>query len=149
MSLNGHKKAVWALSAIKDVLISGSEDQTVRIWDLNTGRCTHVFGGHTGGVSCLTIVKPEWVQVTGVDGVIRREKWPKRPMIVSGGCDHTLHVWLLPKLGETEDRHGRNDEDGIDPAEVWIRSHLLTAVSANTIFVHEQEPIPQVSLEGS
>ena len=100
MSLDGHKGAVLGISALKDILISGSDDRTVRIWDLITGRCTHVFGDHTGSIYCLVVVKPEWVEVTGGDGVIRREKWPKRPMIVAGSRWHTLDVWSLPKLGE-------------------------------------------------
>jgi len=38
----------------------------------------------TSTVRCLATVKPEWVEATGEDGVIRRERWPKRPMIVAG-----------------------------------------------------------------
>lgn len=117
MSLDGHEGGVWALSATKDVLVSGSTDRTVRIWDLNTGRCTHVFGGHTSTVRCLAIVKPEWVETTGEDGVIHREKWPKRPMIVTGSRDHTLRVWLLPRPDEDEYRCFGNGEDEVDPAE--------------------------------
>ena len=117
MSLDGHEGGIWALSATKNVLVSGSTDRTVRIWDLNTGRCTHVFGGHTSTVRCLAIVKPEWIETTGDDGVIRREKWPKRPMIVTGSRDHTLRVWLLPRPDEGEYRNG---EDEVDPTEVWM-----------------------------
>ena len=135
MSLDGHGSAVWALSATKDVLVSGSADRTVRIWDLNTGRCTHVFGGHTNTICCLAIVKPEWVEVTGGDGVIRREKWPKRPMIVTGSHDDTLHVWLLPRPGEPEHKRFGNGEDGEGPAEVWLHPHLRSATSPYTIVV--------------
>lgn len=127
MSLDGHEGGVWALSATKDVLVSGSTDRTVRIWDLNTGRCTHVFGGHTSTVRCLAIVKPEWVETTGEDGVIHREKWPKRPMIVTGSRDHTLRVWLLPRPDEDEYRCFGNGEDEVDPAEVRISFHLCIA----------------------
>ena len=130
MSLDGHEGGVWALSATKDVVVSGSTDRTARIWDLNTGRCTYVFGGHTSTVRCLAIVKPEWVAVTGGDGVVRREKWPKRPMIVTGSRDHTLHVWLLPRPNDVEAGHFVN---GVSPVEVWIRSHLRTVAWAYTI----------------
>ena len=74
-SLEGHG-GVWALAACKDTLVSGSTDRTVRIWDLATGKCTRVFGGHTSTVRCLSIVKPELIDVER-DGVVTPEKWPK------------------------------------------------------------------------
>ncbi|KAJ7633112.1 WD40-repeat-containing domain protein [Roridomyces roridus] len=96
LALQGHEGGVWALAATRDILVSGSTDRTVRIWDLVSGRCTHVFGGHTSTVRCLAIVQPEWVEME--DG--RREKWPKRALIVTGSRDHTLRVWTLPRSGD-------------------------------------------------
>ncbi|KAF7322290.1 WD40 repeat-like protein [Mycena chlorophos] len=95
-ALQGHEGGVWALAATGDMLVSGSTDRTVRIWDLVSGRCTHVFGGHTSTVRCLAIVHPEWIEMENG----RREKWPKRPLIVTGSRDHTLRVWTLPKPGD-------------------------------------------------
>ena len=100
-TLHGHEGGVWALAACKDTLVSGSTDRTVRIWDLSSGRCTHVFGGHTSTVRCLAIVKPEMVDVER-NGVVMKEKWPKRPLIVTGSRDHSLRVWTLPRPGEAE-----------------------------------------------
>ncbi|EJD02168.1 WD40 repeat-like protein [Fomitiporia mediterranea MF3/22] len=100
-SLEGHMGSIWALACTKDTLVSGSTDRTVRIWGLKTGKCTHVFGGHTSTVRCLSIVKPEMVEWTDGDGITRRERWPKRS--------------LLP--GEEEYRcYGADDNEG-DPSE--------------------------------
>ncbi|KAJ6585244.1 cell division control protein 4 [Mycena capillaripes] len=97
-----HDGGVWALAVTSsrgsDTLVSGSTDRTVRIWDLASGRCTHVFGGHTNTVRSLAIVKPEWIEME--DG--RREKWPKRALIVTGSRDNTLRVWTLPRSGDAE-----------------------------------------------
>ena len=117
-SLEGHEGGVWALAATKNTLVSGSTDKTVRVWNLSNGRCTHVFGGHTSTVRCLAIVKPEWLDIETEGGGIKREKWPKRSMIVTGSRDNSLRVWTLPRPGEEEYmRCGANDSKG-NPAEV-------------------------------
>lgn len=118
LSLDGHEGGVWALAATKDTLVSGSTDRTVRIWDLSSGRCTHVFGGHTSTVRCLSIVKPEWIDVENEGGTITREKWPKRPLIVTGSRDHSLRVWTLPRSGDDEYRCYGADDTEVDPSEV-------------------------------
>jgi len=109
---------VWALAVTRNTLVSGSTDRTIRIWDLSTGRCTHVFGGHTSTVRCLAIVKPEWVDVEDEHGNVRKEKWPKRPLIVAGSRDHSLRVWALPRPNEPEYQFNCADEPDIDPANV-------------------------------
>jgi F-box and WD-40 domain protein CDC4 len=151
-SLVGHEGGVWALAARKDTLVSGSTDRTVRIWDLSTGRCTHIFDGHTSTVRCLVIVKPEWIDLEGEHGVIREEKWPKRPLIVTGSRDHTLRVWTLPKSGEAEYRC--TDGAEVDPVDVsrlrefylylllihiYFRIHLQKNVKENIYHKHHLE----------
>ncbi|KAJ7625337.1 cell division control protein 4 [Mycena polygramma] len=93
-----HEGGVWALAVKDDILVSGSTDATLRIWDLSGGRCTHVFCGHTGTVRCVAIVKPEWIETEGG----AREKWPKRALVITGSRDRTLRVWTLPRYGDPE-----------------------------------------------
>jgi F-box and WD-40 domain protein CDC4 len=119
-SLDGHEGGVWALAATKDTLVSGSTDRTVRIWDLTTGRCSHIFGGHTSTVRCLSIVKPEWIDVENENGTVTREKWPKRPLIVTGSRDHSLRVWSLPKRGDVEYKSFGSEGSEVDPSEVGM-----------------------------
>jgi WD40 repeat protein len=57
---------------------SSDPDPTVKIWDLETGKCRATLTGHTDNVNCVAITS---------DG--------KR--ILSGANDHTLRVWDVSK----------------------------------------------------
>lgn len=91
--LDGHEGGVWALEYKGDTLVTGATDRTVRVWDLETLRQTHLFVGHTSTVRCLQIVEPVLDEATG-------EYQPPYPMIVTGSRDTSLRVWKLPKKGE-------------------------------------------------
>lgn len=95
LTLQGHAGGIWSMDIFQDTLVTGSTDRTIRIWDLSTGRCLHVFGGHSGTVRALSIAKPRIVEIEK-DGVVVREQWPKRPLIVTGSRDRSLRVWRLP-----------------------------------------------------
>lgn len=56
--------------------VSGSADNTVRVWDLETGRCVFTLGGHNGVVYGVAV---------SADGRVA----------VSGSVDATLKVWDL------------------------------------------------------
>ena len=61
------------------VVLSGSGDQTVRVWDLDSGQpVVSPFTGHDGEVTAVAVGQ-------------RRG----RPVIVSGGFDRTVRVWDL------------------------------------------------------
>jgi F-box and WD-40 domain protein CDC4 len=96
-TLNDHKDGVWALQIIDDMLVSGSVDKTIRVWNLESGQCTYVFAGHQGTVRCLQIIKPSWnVYVDPESHMERKEWWPARPYLVSGGRDGSVRLWALP-----------------------------------------------------
>ncbi|MCR9166368.1 MAG: FHA domain-containing protein [Nannocystaceae bacterium] len=75
--LVGHQQSVTGLAFTRDneVLASASNDQTIRLWRLDTGR-ELVLPGHDGVVSSLSVVD---------DGAL----------LVSSGFDGTVRVWPL------------------------------------------------------
>ncbi|MCP4106055.1 MAG: protein kinase [Desulfobacteraceae bacterium] len=57
-------------------IVSGSDDKTVRVWDLETGQCVKILEGHTQAVDCISIT-------------------PDSKTVISGSYDNTLRVWDL------------------------------------------------------
>src|SRR6266508_4503456 len=63
----------------RPVVVSGSDDMTVRVWDLATGDpVAEPFTGHTSWVGAVAVGELEG-----------------RPVVVSGGDDMTVRVWDL------------------------------------------------------
>ncbi|HLK55897.1 MAG TPA: TIR domain-containing protein, partial [Chthonomonadaceae bacterium] len=76
--LKGHTNWVRGVALSSDGLraVSGSYDNTVRVWDLQTGRCIATLKGHTGTVYGVALSS---------DGL----------RVVSGSYDNTVRVWDL------------------------------------------------------
>ena len=49
----GHNDTVRCLQVGGGVLVSGSYDNTLKIWNVDTGLCTNTLRGHTDSVLCL------------------------------------------------------------------------------------------------
>uniref|UniRef100_A0A4W3GSB6 Uncharacterized protein n=1 Tax=Callorhinchus milii TaxID=7868 RepID=A0A4W3GSB6_CALMI len=64
-------QCVWTV-CVQCVCSIGSRDATLRLWDIESGRCLHTLLGHVAAVRC--------VQYDG-----RR--------VVSGAYDYTVKVW--------------------------------------------------------
>lgn len=75
-SLRGHAAAVRAIVSFGTTLASGSDDRTIRLWNMPSGRCIRVFEGHTGPIRHLAVTR---------DG--------KR--LISGSDDCTIRLWDL------------------------------------------------------
>lgn len=77
-TLNGHQQGVRSLSlSSRGRLISGGEDKTIRIWNLETGKCEEILDGHD-----------DFVRVVLGIGEDR---------IVSGSRDNSLRIWDIGK----------------------------------------------------
>lgn len=73
-TLVGHSDSVRTVTVAPDGqwLASGSDDQTVKIWDLASGRMVLNLTGHTATVSCLAISpNGQWIASSSRDGTVR------------------------------------------------------------------------------
>lgn len=135
-SFTEHDGGVWALKRVgKDVLVSGSTDHTVRVWDLSKKKCTHVFRGHTATVRCLDVIMP----VASKDAQGQTRYVPERPVVVTGSRDATLRMWNLPQKGDPEwfspDNYSQSEPDPFFIRTLMGHTNPVRAVSgyANTI----------------
>ena len=77
-TLVGHTDEILALEVTPDsqLLISGSKDHTIKVWDIATGQEIYTLIGHTGSVLTLVLTS---------DG----------KQVISGSADHTIKIWSL------------------------------------------------------
>jgi serine/threonine-protein kinase len=76
---DGHTAPILALSLSADgsLLASGSEDNTIKIWDAIAGKLLHTLKGHTAPVTSVAISR---------DG----------KTVISGSEDNTIKIWDVP-----------------------------------------------------
>ncbi|XP_031993910.1 F-box and WD repeat domain containing protein 10B isoform X4 [Hylobates moloch] len=74
VEFRGHAGSVRALFLCEEAnfLLSGSYDLSIRYWDLKSGACIRIFGGHQGTITCMDLYKNR---------------------LVSGGRDCQVKVW--------------------------------------------------------
>lgn len=75
-TLEGHSDSIWPVVFSPDGtrIASGSQDQTVRIWDACNGGCLHTLQGHSDSISSV-VFSPDGTSIT------------------SGSVDQTVQIW--------------------------------------------------------
>jgi hypothetical protein len=70
-TLEGHTSWVESVSLTPDgrTAVSGSGDETVRVWDLRTGQCLRTLEGHIGGVWSVSLTPDGCTAVSGSGGI--------------------------------------------------------------------------------
>ena len=89
--LEGHTDGVYALAVLADGrLASGSDDKTIRLWDVASGAETARLEGHTSEIRSLAVV---------ADG-----------RLASGSDDKTIRLWDVASGAETARLEGHTSE---------------------------------------
>ncbi|MBE9069533.1 NACHT domain-containing protein [Leptolyngbya cf. ectocarpi LEGE 11479] len=119
-TFKGHTNQIWAISltAHGKMMASGSLDQTVRLWNLETGQLQQTIRGHNHEILCNTVSSDGQYVISGSsDRTIRvwhrttgklvrtlrgHQNWvltlavhPTRPLLASGSSDGTVRLWNL------------------------------------------------------
>ena len=55
IALKGHSKKVTCLHNVSDSLFSGSEDSSVIVWSLLTGKSKKILNDHSGTINCVQL----------------------------------------------------------------------------------------------
>jgi WD40 repeat protein len=79
-TLRGHLNRVWTIAFSPDgqMLASGSDDQTIRLWNARDGNCLKVLQGHTSGVTSVRFS-------------------PNGQTLASGSEDASVRLWSVDR----------------------------------------------------
>lgn len=133
-AMTGHKAGIYALDCVNNVVVSGSGDRTVRLWDARSGQCKKIFdreagnsgpldgvtsvalspnGGHLLASGSLDKIVCVWDTETGQlldrfechsDSVYSVAFSPDGKQLVSGSFDCTIMLWDVGAQGRTSTR---------------------------------------------
>ncbi|XP_020628526.1 F-box/WD repeat-containing protein 2-like isoform X2 [Orbicella faveolata] len=141
----GHTARVFALYCRGNYLATGSDDRSVRLWDLKTGQCKYVLKAHTCADICFDDHKVitasfdntvgMWDWNTGENlqffrghtaAVFTVDHCDEVDTIVSGSADSTLRIWKMSSGQCLQTRYGHSDwviKVILRRAEVDSRTH--------------------------
>lgn len=125
LTLEGHSRSVDAICLLKQgkILISAGIDQSLRVWDLSTGKLMRSLSQHTKPVRALVLRPAE-------DGL---------PMIASAAADRTIRFWQ-PTIGRMV-RYIRLDVEPLDIAWLGNGSQIVASCVDGSIRVIDADEV--------
>ncbi|KAJ2912270.1 hypothetical protein MD484_g8144, partial [Candolleomyces efflorescens] len=129
--LHGHTAAVTslAISSNGERIVSGSEDRTVRVWDMKTGNLVaEPLVEHADSVTCVAIS-------------------PDGGWVVSGSRDRTVRVWDA-NSGTMKTRSLRGHTDTVTCVAIWgdgDAEYVASGSADNTVRIWDVESATQLA----
>ncbi len=108
--MDGHEGSVWCLAISKNNLISGSRDETIKIWDTTNGTLINSYSGlHSNEIVALVNLKDSEIASGSRDGSIKiwKEETGEVRLTITG---HSSEVLALATLESGEIVSGSRDE---------------------------------------
>ncbi|KAL5600890.1 hypothetical protein BROUX41_005729 [Berkeleyomyces rouxiae] len=141
-ALQGHTHSVRAIAAHGDTLVSGSYDNTVRVWKISTGESLHILGGHNQKVYSVVFDHERNRCISGsMDSMVK--VWD----LETGSCLFTLegHTHLVGLLDLREGRLVSAAADSTlriwNPENGACRTVLAAHTGAITCFQHDARKV--------
>lgn len=126
LELRGHEIDILCVKFALNLnlILSGSSDQTIRVWDLSTGVCLKVLQGHSGKVWSLDL---------------------DRHRILSGGRHGEIRIWHLEEVFKDNDiLDGDTFEDSIKLETIHSSSTAIGQVILDQAMVISADGLGEV-----
>ncbi|KAH6680723.1 WD repeat-containing protein-like protein pop1 [Halenospora varia] len=140
--LAGHAHSVRAIAAHQDTLVSGSYDNTVRVWKISTGETLHRLTGHSMKVYSVVLDHKRNRCISG-----SMDNFVKIWSLDTGACLFTLegHSSLVGLLDLRDERLVSAAADSTlriwDPENGQCKSTLTAHTGAITCFQHDAQKV--------
>ena len=140
--LAGHTHSVRAIAAHQDTLVSGSYDNTVRVWKISTGETVHRLAGHAMKVYSVVLDHKRNRCISG-----SMDNFVKIWCLETGACLYTLegHSSLVGLLDLADERLVSAAADSTlriwDPENGQCKSTLTAHTGAITCFQHDGQKV--------
>jgi hypothetical protein len=101
--------------------LSGADDTTVRVWEVESGRCLRVLEGHTAGVNCVALSGDGGLALSGADDTTVRV-WE----VESGRCLTILKGHTSTVISVAMSEKGQHVISGSDGGTIRVWSLEIT-----------------------